>query len=740
MLIFIIAISLLMLSCGNSAEAQQGQSPKYSSFREIPGVTQEEIKAIEMLREKRTHFIYGMNESTEAFYGQNGEINGYAALFCKYLESLFGIPFKPAVYGWGNLVAGLENGSIDFTGEMTATQERRKIYYMTDAIAERSIIYFRMKKSLPLAYIKESRPLRYAFLKGAVTLNYVYPFIDKNTKLFFVSDYKEARNMLENGTVDAFFEENVATPFFKLYDDMTTKDFDPLIYNPVSMSTQNPELEPIISVVQKMLKSKNAHYLTEMYYKGQREYMKSRYFHILSKEEREYIHANPVVFFAAEHDNYPLSFYNKHEHEWQGIFFDVLNEMEAITGISFERVNDWHTEWSELLKMLEDGRASMVSELVPSEDRLGHFLWPETPLLWDRHSLISKENYHNVSINEILRVKIGLVKSTVHADLFKSWFPYHPNTVEYESSDTAFEALEKGEVDLVMTNKNMILVLTNYMELPGYKINVLFDRQFGSFLGFNKNEVILRSVIDKALNMIDVGKISENWTHRTYDYRLKVAQSRLPWLVGVSILLLFVIVLLLVLHHRILNEEKRLEKLVQERTAELDEQRKLLEHMSMTDQLTNIPNRRNFDNRLNSEWRKAARDKLPLSFLILDVDKFKVCNDTYGHQKGDAILKAVARTIEQTLKRPGDLVARWGGEEFVVLLHNTNSQGALGVAEAIRANIEKETVVTVSIGMNTQIPEQNSSLDRFISAADDALYKAKEMGRNRVCTAIPQIA
>ncbi len=677
-----------------------------------------------------------MNEGIEAFYGQNGEINGYAAFFCEYLESLFGIPFKPAIYEWGDLVAGLEKGSIDFTGEMTATEERRKTYYMTDAVAERSIKYFSMKKSLPLTYIEKSRPLRYAFLEGTVTLNYVSPFIEKNTEIFFVSDYKEARNMLENGIVDAFFEENTAKAFFELYNDMTAKNFEPLIYNPVSMSARNPELAPIISVVQKMLKSEDVHYLTEMYYKGQREYIKFRYLHILSEEEREYIRKHPVVFFAAEYDNYPISFYNKREHEWQGIFFDVLKEMEILTGISFEMVNDQHAEWSELLKMLEDGKVSMVSELIPSEDRLGRFLWPETPLMQDKHALISKESYHNVSINEILRVKVGMIKGTAHANLFEIWFPNHPNVVKYESSDYAFEALENDEVDLVMTNKNMILVLTNYMELPGYKINVLFDRPFGSFLGFNKNEDVLRSVVDKALNQIDVRKISENWTNKTYDYRAKVAQSRLPWLVGVSVLFFLVIVLLLVLYHRILSEEKRLEKLVRERTAELDEQRKLLEHMSMTDQLTNIPNRRNFNNRLNLEWRSAIRDKLPLSFLMLDIDKFKECNDTYGHQEGDMILKAVARTLEQTVKRPGDLVARWGGEEFTVLLPNTNSQGALMVAESIRANIEKETIVTASIGVNTQIPEQNSSIDKFISATDNALYKAKEMGRNRVCTSL----
>ena len=735
--IFIIAITLIMLSCGNHAEIQPiDELPKYSSFREIPGVTQEEIHAIETLQKKKTHFIYGMNESTEAFYGQNDEIKGFAPLFCEYLSHLLGIPFKPAIYEWGDLIAGLENGSIDFTGELTATEERRKTYFMTNSIAERSIKYFQLENSLPFAEIAKSRPLRYAFLDGATTVNDISPFIDKKIEISFVSEHKDIHDMLKSGRIDAFFEESPAEAVFDAYDDVVAKDFLPLIYNPVSMSTQNPELEPVISVVQKIVQGEGLRHLTEIHSKGYVEYMKHKLFEYrLNDEEREYIRTHPVVFFAAEYDNYPMSFYNTHENQWQGIFFDVLKDMEMLTGISFKRINDRHKEWPELLKMLEEGKVSIISELIPSKDRRERFLWPKHSLLQDKYALISKEGLRDVSINEVLHMKIGLFRGTAHEELFKTWFPNHHNTVEYDNSNAAFVALEHDEIEMVMANQNMLLILTNYMELPGYKINILFDRSFESFLGLNKNEALLCSIIDKVLEQMDVQKISGRWMHKTYDYRVKVAQSRLPWLVGVSVLLLSVIVLLLVLYHKNLSEERRLEKLVRERTAEIDEQRKQLERMSMTDQLTNIPNRRNFDNQLNMEWRRAIRDKLPLSILLLDVDKFKMYNDTHGHQEGDAVLKAVAKSLERTVKRPGDLVARWGGEEFIVLLPNTDSKGALEMAELIRKNIESETVVTVSIGVNTQIPD--SYVDSFISIADSALYKAKEMGRNRVCVALP---
>jgi diguanylate cyclase (GGDEF)-like protein len=169
-----------------------------------------------------------------------------------------------------------------------------------------------------------------------------------------------------------------------------------------------------------------------------------------------------------------------------------------------------------------------------------------------------------------------------------------------------------------------------------------------------------------------------------------------------------------------------------------------LASVGMLDQLTGIPNRRSFDNRLHLEWKRALRDKTPISILMMDIDKFKKYNDTFGHQQGDLTLQAVAMAIKQSLKRSVDFSARWGGEEFVVLLQNTDAKGAMIVAEKIRLAIENTEIpcadakgkrATVSIGTCTQIPLADSTIDDFVSQADHALYQAKEAGRNRTCQA-----
>jgi diguanylate cyclase (GGDEF)-like protein len=171
------------------------------------------------------------------------------------------------------------------------------------------------------------------------------------------------------------------------------------------------------------------------------------------------------------------------------------------------------------------------------------------------------------------------------------------------------------------------------------------------------------------------------------------------------------------------------------------DQFRTIERIGLIDPLTKIANRRGVENRFDVEWGRAIRENRPISFLIMDIDKFKDYNDTYGHQQGDVALQTFAEVATDSLMRATDLVARWGGEEFVVLLPNTYIDGAVEIAERMRKNIEEvkiyndaevETRITVSIGANCIVPKLETSIDDFIEKADKALYKAKELGRNRV--------
>jgi len=176
------------------------------------------------------------------------------------------------------------------------------------------------------------------------------------------------------------------------------------------------------------------------------------------------------------------------------------------------------------------------------------------------------------------------------------------------------------------------------------------------------------------------------------------------------------------------------------------DQIRTIENIGLIDPLTKISNRRGFETRFNMEWCRALRQQTPISILIMDLDRFKNYNDTYGHQQGDVALKTFSEIASNALLRSIDFVARWGGEEFVILLPGTDIHGAAEVAERVRKDVEASVIptetgtvtrVTVSIGVNTVVPDANASTDDFIKKADQALYKAKELGRNRsvICEA-----
>ena len=562
-----------------SQNASDEERPPYASYRDIPGVTAEEIKAIETLKKQRAGrpFVYGMLRSVEAFVAQGGDVSGFAALVCDYLSTLFGIEFKPALYEWDDLLQRLESGEIDFTGELASSEERSNNHLMTDGITERQVRYYRIEGGEPLDEIAAARKPRYGFLEGAATTDAVLKALPEEAEAVFLSKYRDAYNMLKSGRIDAFFDKNVAKANFDEYGGVVDELFLPLVHVPVAIMTRRPEYEPIISVTQKMLQNGGLRYFGYLSNLGRREYTKYRLFKELTDEEKTYIRNHLVVPLGAEFDNYPVSFYNDYDKEWQGIAFDVLHEVEALTGISFQVANDTRTDFSVLMNMLEEGAIPIISELIRSKPREGRFLWPQTPILTDRYVLISKMSRRNVDMNEVMYLKVGVQRGTAYNEHFNMWFPNHANSTAFGSINEMFDALERDKIDMALASQHQLLCVTNYMERPGYKANMFFNNTFESHLGFNVNERVLCSIVNKSINYIDVQSVSALWMNKTYDYRAKLARSRQPLLISVLILLLCVSSLLFILFQKQRGDEKRLAGLVQKRTLDLETLRHDLE-------------------------------------------------------------------------------------------------------------------------------------------------------------------
>ena len=201
------------------------------------------------------------------------------------------------------------------------------------------------------------------------------------------------------------------------------------------------------------------------------------------------------------------------------------------------------------------------------------------------------------------------------------------------------------------------------------------------------------------------------------------------------------------------RSSEQLGQMVQERTLELEialrelnEANQKLTEQTTIDSLTGVKNRNSFDKRIVAEGRISRRQQTPMAILMLDIDHFKSINDTYGHLAGDQALRVIAEELKQKLKRPTDLVSRFGGEEFAIILPNTNQEGALQVAESIRKAIFELPIswgdvtipLTVSIGVSVEIVSSEQHTTLLLELADKALYRAKNEGRNRVMLYTPE--
>ena len=207
---------------------------------------------------------------------------------------------------------------------------------------------------------------------------------------------------------------------------------------------------------------------------------------------------------------------------------------------------------------------------------------------------------------------------------------------------------------------------------------------------------------------------------------------------------------LLEAYKKLFRQTKRLVKMgdrmqndLSELNSELQSHKEKLAQMSYVDGLTSLANRRRFNEFLEAEWNRAVRSGSPLSLIILDIDFFKQFNDNYGHSAGDECLMLVARALSACIKRSGDLVARFGGEEFAIVLPETEFSGAKCIAAQIQNSISELAIgheysqiaphVTVSSGIASCIPAEKNSHMELLEAADKQLYAAKEAGRNQFC-------
>jgi PAS domain S-box-containing protein len=556
--------------CAKKTDKQSEAAVDKLSFRDIPGITPGEISAIEALQKKYSYFEYGINLTTEAFPGKDGGINGYAVMFCEWLSEMFGIQFKPTYYQWGDLLRGLESGKVDFTGELMATTESKPGYYMTSPTINRTIKFYQLTNSPLPEEIVHSRMPRYAFLKGAVVSEDINANTNYAYETVLADSHQEAYRMLKNGEVDAFFGLDTAEGAFDMYGDVVGNEFFPLIFRSSCLSTYNGEFRPIINVLDKAMDNRVLEYLTALQRKGYQQYRENKLYSQLTEEERVFIKNNPYIPIVAEFSNYPLTFYNGRTNKWEGFFFEALDEITKLTGLRFDIINESNTPLLKIIDMVEKGDAMLIPELHQTKEYEGRFLWSEIPIINDNFTFISRADFRNIDVNDVFHLNVAIRKDTIYSEMFKRVFPAHRNFTEFETMEDTWDALQRGDVDLIFTSRRRMVIYTNYYEMAEFKLNLVFDQAFNSYSAYNKDTLILSSIMDKALRLVNVNNMANQWIYQTYDYRNKMAEAQIPWLIGVAVLFLMVLALVTFMLIRSRSSGRLLEKEVTQRTSDLE--------------------------------------------------------------------------------------------------------------------------------------------------------------------------
>ena len=701
-LIISLILVLGFVNC-NSGNLQTGPDMALiKDYRNIPGVTAQEIEAIENLKLSGRIFSYGSLLSTEAFHLEDGSGAGFTNAFTTLLSELFGMEFNVEILDSDELTEMFNNGNIDFTGDFTSAQRREDSIFITSApIVQRRLSIY-TDENLVINSENDLNGLTIGYLGNTFSIEDIlkaYPSL--NFEPVIVRDINDVPELLFNDHIDAFITEAVNRISFMDFPGIVYEDVLPLVFIPMALTGSNLDLLPLFSVINKFIDAGGTFVLHELNMAGNNEYTGFKFRNLLSPQENEYLanlrSSGREIPIALIPGMYPVSFFNSMENEFQGIAPDVLKEVSRLSGLEFRIVNNENTLWTEILDMLKSGEASLVSELLLTESRADQFLWTDLPYFSSPYVFVSKTDFPYIELYQIAQTRVGLIRGSAIEEMFHIWFPGSTNIRLFGIYDDALDALEKDEIDLILASEYLILYQLNYREKYGYKINYMFSTLSNSSFGFNINETELRSIISLALSFIDTERISRDWTSRVYDYSRRIAVERSFYFSLSSAVLLLILIPLTFLLIQNIKKSKTIFKR-SEQLREAEEQTKLmLDTTPLCCQLWN--------NKLETiDCNEAAVRLYGFKTKEEYVARFHECSPEYQPDGERSDVKALS-LVKQAFEE-GHCVVEW--------MHCIPNDGTLMPAEVtlVRVNYRDEYVVA---GYTRDLREHKSmmaSIDR----------------------------
>ena len=575
----IASLFVAVILFGQARPAKERESAPPATFRDMPGITEEEIRDIERVLASRESLVCGMLESTECFFRNDGTMGGFGILMCGALSEFFGIPFTPFVYTRQELSEGLLSGGIDFSVDFTPVGNQADSFIMTEPFTDRAIMYARRKGSPLYPGISHERAVRYGFLFNSFSETILAPNSVAGRETYInvtVESMEKAIEKLKNFEIDLFIADCTLINTLLIDPDIETRELSPLLFKRVPVVTANPDLAPLVRILDKYLAVGGRQHLQRFHSQGKTDFNRQAFIGSLTETERSFyedrIRSGVPILYGITSNNYPVGFYDNAKKQWSGISVDVLREISSFTGIAFQPGNATDANWPEVYGIFERGEVPMIAELLRTPSRDGRFLWANKPNAKDQYVLISRNGCENIDVNQIINSRIGMQANTGQTEKFLEWFPHHRDTVLFETYVEALNALERKEIDFVMASENRYQTISTYMERSDFKINLVFSDVSNSSFGFNLQEKTLQGVINKAMSLVDIDRIATTWRTRIFDYGTKLTQTRYYYTKFLYVTGFIIASLFSWLLFNRIREARRLAWVVAERTRDLEEQ------------------------------------------------------------------------------------------------------------------------------------------------------------------------
>ena len=446
----------------------------------------------------------------------------------------------------------------------------------------------------------------------------------------------------------------------------------------------------------------------------------------LTKAEKDFLASiGGKVTFCADPDWEPFEVISPKGHH-EGIAADLLRLATARVGLTLELVPT--KNWDDSITASKSGRCTLLSFLNQTPKRDEWLIFTE-PMFTDSNVFITREEHPFIVDPAMLEGEtIALPSGTSIEERIRRDYPNlrpvitnsEAEAIDLVSSKKASMTMRSLIVAAYTIRKEGLFNLKISGQLPNYTNNLR--------VGVLRNQKVIRDILNKGINTItptERGQIINRHVsikvQTGIDYALTIK-------IGVSLTLILMAVA---------YWGWRMLKL----SRELKYANCQLAAISNTDGLTGIANRRHFDDFFANEWRRAKRVGAKIGVAMIDVDWFKKYNDFYGHQAGDECLKAVAQILKSATHRVGDIAARYGGEEFTIICTATDTDCITNIAEMVHAEINRLQLahekspfghITISIGVASVVPHDDNTPQSLLLLADNSLYQAKELGRNRI--------